>query len=760
MSLLSRNTGGGRRVATMATVFVGTLLTYLVLTAVPAMAVTTCASATVDVANDKLDIDVGADDRVIIRATATEWEISVNEGAFDVCPATATVAAVDWIEVTGSDAGNETVRAYAPGGAFAAINTTVDLGNGTDTFIFQYAAVTTPALVDAGNAALGLGLAADGTINGGQPVGGAADFRIDDAENIVVNGSDTLGAGDVVNLSDDGQSGFSVVTGTADDTQATVAPVDQGVTFNAGSGDDTLVSGDGADNFQGGPGVDTIDYTGSSVGVTADLTAATGTGQGNDTLVDVQNVSGSDFDDIITGNALDNVLTGNDGDDVISGGAGNDTVSGGDDDDTLLGGAGTDTVSGDLGDDVIDEEAAANGDDTFTGGGGFDELNYGARTTNTVVIAGGVDNSGQDANNDGDASDTGDERDSVGGDIERFVTGSGNDILEGDGSDEEFAPGAGDDDVDGNGGTADMLDQSEATAAVTVNIETGTSTGLGTDTFEDIETFATGAGDDVVIPDNETGLPALFDWFAGDGIDTIDGSTNTSGFTVDLSVLGDPDPVGPPVGCSVTPPALPNVGGGTCIVVENATGGSGNDALTGNPISNVLLGNAGLDTLAADGGNDFVEGGAGNDSLAGGSGADFLSYVNAPSGEVIDMQLGFASGGDGDDAIGFFEIVLGSDFGDEITGGQTSLDANLRVRGRGGNDLITGTNSSDTLAGGGGNDVIRGGGGDDIVRGAAGNDRLFGSSGDDFLFGGRGTDVGRGGAGNDICRGIEDRRSC
>lgn len=757
MSLLSRNTGGGRRrVATMAIVFVGTLLTYLVVTAVPAMAVTTCTSATVDVANDKLDIDVGADDRVIIRATATEWEISVNEGAFDVCPATATVAAVDWIEVTGSDAGNETVRAYAPGGAFAAINTTVDLGNGTDTFIFQYAAVTTPALGDAGNAALGLGLAADGTINGGQPVGGAADFRIDDAENIVVNGSNTLGVGDVVNLSDDGQSGFSVVTGTADDTQATVAPVDQGVTFNAGSGDDTLVSGDGPDNFQGGPGVDTIDYSGSSVGVTADLTAATGTGQGNDTLVDVQNVVGSDFDDIITGNALDNVLSGNDGDDVVNGGAGNDTVTGGDDDDTLLGGAGDDDVDGGAGDDVIDEEATANGADDLDGGLGFDELNYGARTTNTVVIAGGADNSGQDANNDGDASDTGDERDSVSADFERHVTGSGNDILEGaDGVAEEFAPGAGDDDVDGGTGGGDLLDLSDAPGAVTFNLETGTATGHGADTFAEIEAFASGSGDDVVIPDIETGLPGTFDWFADGGIDTVDGSTNTGGFVVDLSVLGDT-----PTGCAGTAPPLGSAGAGICTEVEDAIGGSGNDTLIGNPINNVLLGGAGFDTLAGDAANDFIEGGAGNDSLTGGSGADFLSYLNAPSGVIVDMQLGFASGGDGDDAIGFFEIVLGSDFGDEITGGQTSLDANLRVRGRGGNDLITGTNSSDTLAGGGGNDVIRGGGGDDIVRGAAGNDRLFGSSGDDFLFGGRGTDVGRGGAGDDICRGIEDRRSC
>jgi Ca2+-binding RTX toxin-like protein len=324
-----------------------------------------------------------------------------------------------------------------------------------------------------------------------------------------------------------------------------------------------------------------------------------------------------------------------------------------------------------------------------------------------------------------------------------------------------FVPGLGNDNVNGGGGV-DLLDVSASAAAATINLETGTATSdQGTDTFAAIEQFATGAGNDTLIPDIQTGLPpvATFDWFADGGIDTVNGSTNTGGFTVDLSTLGDPG-TGPGGGCSGIPsPSVQDAGAGSCTIVENATGGSGNDTLIGSPASNVLLGGAGIDFINGDAGNDLVVGNAGNDNLSGGTGADTLSFLTAPSGEIIDLQLGFASGGDGDDAIGFFEIVIGSEFNDQITGGQTAFDLNLRVRGRGGNDIITGTNSADTLAGNVGNDVIRGGAGDDIGRGGGGNDVLFGSGGDDFLFGGAGTDEANGGRGNDRCR-AEVRRSC
>jgi serralysin len=59
-------------------------------------------------------------------------------------------------------------------------------------------------------------------------------------------------------------------------------------------------------------------------------------------------------------------------------------------------------------------------------------------------------------------------------------------------------------------------------------------------------------------------------------------------------------------------------------VIENATGGTGNDRLTGNALNNTLNGGSGNDQLQGLGGNDTLWGGAGNDILNGGIGNDSL----------------------------------------------------------------------------------------------------------------------------------------
>ena len=92
---------------------------------------------------------------------------------------------------------------------------------------------------------------------------------------------------------------------------------------------------------------------------------------------------------------------------------------------------------------------------------------------------------------------------------------------------------------------------------------------------------------------------------------------------------------------------------------ENATGGAGDDAITGNVLNNKLIGNAGQDVIIGGEGNDKIEGGVGNDNLTGGLGADTLVYTHADAAEDIDNQLGFATGGDGNDTIAFFESSKG-----------------------------------------------------------------------------------------------------
>ncbi|MBD2267379.1 M10 family metallopeptidase C-terminal domain-containing protein [Anabaena sp. FACHB-1391] len=59
-------------------------------------------------------------------------------------------------------------------------------------------------------------------------------------------------------------------------------------------------------------------------------------------------------------------------------------------------------------------------------------------------------------------------------------------------------------------------------------------------------------------------------------------------------------------------------------VIENATGGTGNDRLTGNALNNTLNGGSGNDQLQGLGGDDTLWGGAGNDILNGGTGNDSL----------------------------------------------------------------------------------------------------------------------------------------
>ncbi len=94
------------------------------------------------------------------------------------------------------------------------------------------------------------------------------------------------------------------------------------------AGNDVLVGGAGNDILDGGLGTDTASYfnAASSVAVNLALTGQQNTGGGGlDTLIDVENLLGSRFDDVLAGNSGNNVLAGNGGNDQLSGGAGADT---------------------------------------------------------------------------------------------------------------------------------------------------------------------------------------------------------------------------------------------------------------------------------------------------------------------------------------------------------------------------------------------------------------------------------------------------
>jgi VCBS repeat-containing protein len=118
--------------------------------------------------------------------------------------------------------------------------------------------------------------------------------------------------------------------------------------FGSG-GDDQLNGGFGVNTLDGGAGIDWAFYNIDEVaGVTVSLAISgpQNTGKGIDTLISIENLDGTQFDDVLTGNAGDNILWGENGNDRLDGGAGNDTLMGGQGADTIVYGTGyaSDTV--------------------------------------------------------------------------------------------------------------------------------------------------------------------------------------------------------------------------------------------------------------------------------------------------------------------------------------------------------------------------------------------------------------------------------
>jgi Ca2+-binding RTX toxin-like protein len=110
-------------------------------------------------------------------------------------------------------------------------------------------------------------------------------------------------------------------------------------------GADTLTGAGGNDILNGGPGVDTVLYSGSTA-VKANLSTEFATGVGMDSLLSVENLTGSSGNDQLTGSDGNNSLIGGGGSDTLLGLNGNDTlnsVDGVSGNDTLDGGAGTDS---------------------------------------------------------------------------------------------------------------------------------------------------------------------------------------------------------------------------------------------------------------------------------------------------------------------------------------------------------------------------------------------------------------------------------
>jgi trimeric autotransporter adhesin len=199
-----------------------------------------------------------------------------------------------------------------------------------------------------------------------------------------------------------------------------------------GNNANNVIAGNGGDNvLNGGAGVDTLQMTRATSGInyliTANLTTGTMTGHGNDTILNFENVIGTNQGDWITGNAGNNVIDGGEGSDELF-------VTNGID--TLIGGDGNDAIR-------FDNTGAATVD-LGAGTYSLDASNYGTASSvnhvigsafnDTLIGSSANNNMGGGAGNDYMIGGLGNDQIWGGAGNDRLVADFGNDTLSGNSS--------------------------------------------------------------------------------------------------------------------------------------------------------------------------------------------------------------------------------------------------------------------------------------------------------------------------------------
>jgi Ca2+-binding RTX toxin-like protein len=516
-----------------------------------------------------------------------------------------------------------------------------------------------------------------------------------------------------------------------------------------GDGNDTLVGLAGNDRLEGGEGSDDLDG-----GEGADLIFGEA---GHDEIVGgagADDLYGGIGNDTIYGNAGNDAIYGQDGQDIIFAGDDDDVVSGGDGDDTISGGFGLDDLDGGAGNDTVDF-TYSNGNwvisltfETASAGGDVESV----RNFEGARMGGG---------NDVVRGTTGANNIYGGAGHDELAGLAGIDWLDGEGGDDLLNGGAGDDVLIGGSGY-DIASYRDETAGVRVDLGIvgyQDTVGSGDDLLQSIEGLIGSVHDDWLIgnagANQLSGHLGNDQMFGGDGADLLDGGNGNDnlfgGNGNDILAGGDGTDWASYLFQSASVSVNLNnqnsqntlgAGWDTLTSIENLVGTAFNDLLIGNSGGNRLEGQGGNDVLSgADGGdvlfggagNDSLNGGLGNDSLQGGSGTDWALYNTGVTGGVtIDLLVATQNtGGAGIDTLEYIENVMGSLYGDSLTGNNAANE----LRGEAGNDWIWGNGGNDTVNGGSGDDAIAGGTGADVMIGGSGNDHIWGgSSGDTLVF--------------------------
>ncbi|MDO9233516.1 MAG: hypothetical protein Q8N02_00535 [Methylotenera sp.] len=495
-------------------------------------------------------------------------------------------------------------------------------------------------------------------------------------------------------------------------------------TINGSAGDDWIDGGLGADTINAGGGNDTISFASATGGRTVVLNTSSSDGK---VLSNFENLYGSAFGDVLTGDGNNNVIEGGLGNDVLDGAGGVDTVSyslaasavsvnisgasvlgvavnastGGADNDTLsnfeniTGSAFNDVLIGDAGNNVIN---SGDGDDLLIGGAGADTL-IGGNGTDTVSYVNALSGISVTINGVGTLGDA--NGDVLTG-IENLIGSAFDDVITGDGGNNVIDGGLGIDIIDGGAGI-DTITYLTAASAVTVNLGNAgvnATGGAGNDTLTNFENIIGSNFNDTLTGDGsantiEGGLGDDVLNGAG-GVDTVSYENASGSVSVNISGL-----VVSGVAANASAGAAGNDGLSN---FENITGSAFNDILIGDANSNVINGGAG---------DDILIGGAGADTLIGGAGNDTASYINAAS--AVRATLGGAA-----------LTHLGDALGDTFSGIENLTGSNF-------NDILYGDSGNNMLIGGLGNDDLRGYDGNDTIDATQGFDQVYGGNGDDTI---------------------------
>lgn len=506
--------------------------------------------------------------------------------------------------------------------------------------------------------------------------GGGNDFMDASIGNDILNGgdgNDTLNAGDGNDQLDGGigndrlfgSSGNDILNGGDGDDEMEGNDGDD--TLNGGNGKDVLRPGGGVNAVDGGAGIDTLDFsTGSAVGIDMGNHTVTGAATGT-TFSNVENVTGSSFNDVIIGDSANNVLVG-------GGGA-----------------------------------------DQLVGQGGLDTADYSASTAAVTVTL-------NSSTADPIAAGTGTGGDAEGDQlilIERIIGSAFADVLTGGGLNDTFVGGAGADTITGGAGN-DTAEYSSSSAAVTVALGvSGSATGIGGDAEGDtlslienligseyadflygndqLNRLEGGAGNDAF----RTGLggsaanSAFEIVIGGEGVDTIDYSQSAGGVFAQLfNATSGSFPVSQGA----------EADGDILLLIEDVLGSSFADQIYGTEIANRLDGG---------GGNDVLQGFGDADILIGGAGTDTATYIGSTAAVTVTLaDAGFGTGAGGHaegDQLSTIENLIGSAF-DDLLSGNGSLN---RLEGGGGNDTFrsglggsAATSTAEFVIGGDGVDTI------------------------------------------------------